>query len=374
MRPAFYIDFTQQVNMPLPYIVCDRNSSAWGFVEGTLRHFGTDEARYTDAGLLVEREATNLIAESRDLDDGVVWSSSSMTITNAVGLDGGHGSLLEATSGNGTAETSKVAPATDNYTFSLYVKRVSGSGNISISMDNFATELVLVNIPTDGFIRYEIAQQFDITDTIRPTIKIETLGDEIIVDGCQLERGNYATSIILTTGTSLTRAADDIYMDVEQGNSISWFEDTEGTFIVKAIPTNKRESTRFIQIGDAALVGHNLRMVYQIDSSDKENYNCGYNNSFEYRIEDVAVEREPTGFIKIGTSYKDDEQLASCGGTTPAYPTTQQTEAIDFTTIDRLQFGCAVGDLGTLTSVTIVTLAYYTKYVTQETLNKMTNG
>jgi hypothetical protein len=255
----------------------------------------------------------------------------------------------------------------------LYVKRVSGIDDISITMDNFATELVLVNIPTDGFARYEIAQQFDISDTIRPTIKIETLGDEIIVDGCQLERGHYATSIILTTGTSLTRNADDIYMDVEQGNSISWFEDTEGTFIVKAIPTNKREYTRFIQIVDAALAGDELRMAYQIDNNDKENYDCGYNNSFEYRIEDVEVEREPTGFIKIGTSYKDDEQLASCGGVTPAYPTTQQTEAIDFTTVDRLQFGGRVGGTN-LTAVTIVTLAYYTKYVTQETLNKMTNG
>lgn len=373
MRPAFYIDFTQQVNMPLPYIVCDRNSAAWGFVEGSLRHFGTDEARYTDAGLLVEKAATNLIAESRDLSDTAVWTLTSITRSNAVGLDGGHGSLLEATDVNATSETTKVAPATDSYTFSLYVKRVSGSGDISISMDNFATELVLVNLSTEGFTRYEITQQFDISDTIRPTIKIYTSGDEIIVDGCQLERGDYATSIILTTGTTLTRAADDIYMDVEQGNHISWFEDTEGTFIVKGIPTNKRESTRFIQIGDAASAGDNLRMAYQIDNNDKENYNCGYNNSFEYRIENVAVEREPTGFIKIGTSYKDDEQLASCGGVTPAYPTTQQTEAIDFTTVDRLQFGGALGGTN-LTAVTIVTLAYYTKYVTQETLNKMTNG
>ena len=135
MRPAFYIDFTQQVNMPLPYIVCDRNSAAWGFVEGTLRHFGTDEARYTDAGLLVEKASTNLIAESRDLSDAAVWTLANITQSNAVGLDGGHGSLLEATDVNGTAQTDKTAPATDNYTFSLYVKRVSGSGNISISME-----------------------------------------------------------------------------------------------------------------------------------------------------------------------------------------------------------------------------------------------
>jgi len=357
----------------LPYIVCDRNSAAWGFVEGSLRHFGTDEARYTDAGLLVEKAATNLIAESRDLDDGVVWSYSDMTITNGVGLDGGHGSLLEATGGNGTGETTKTAPATDSYTFSLYVKRVSGIGNVTISMDNFATELVLVNIPTDGFARYEITQEFDITDTIRPTIKIETLGDEIIVDGCQLERGIYATSIILTTGTSLTRQADDIYMDVEQGNSISWFEDTEGTFITKIIPTNKYHLNWAMYLHDAAATGDTLEIGYQIDSLSKENYNCGYIGTEEYRIVNEAVEREPTGFIKIGTSYKDDEQLASCGGVTPAFPTTQQTEAIDFTTIDKLQFGGRASATD-LESVTIVTLAYYTKYVTQETLNKMTNG
>jgi hypothetical protein len=372
MRPAFYIDFTQQVNMPLPYIVCDRNSAAWGFVEGSLRHFGTDEARYTDAGLLVEKEATNLIAESRDLDDGVVWSYSGFIITNGVGLDGGHGSLVENIT-IGLAEMTKTAPASDIYTFSLYVKRVSGVGNVTISMDNFTNEYELINLTTEGFTRYQITSTFNISDTIRCSIKMYGAGDEIIVDGCQLERGDYATSIILTTGTSLTRAADDIYMDVEQGNHISWFEDTEGTFIVKGIPTYKRDYTRFIQIGDAALAGDELRMAYQIDNNDKENYDCGYNNSFEYRIEDVAVEREPTGFIKIGTSYKDDEQIASCGGTTPAYPTTQQTEAIDFTTVDRLQFGGRFGGAN-LTAVTIVTLAYYTKYVTQETLNKMTNG
>jgi hypothetical protein len=372
MRPSFYIDFTQQVNMPLPYIVCDRNSAAWGFVEGSLRHFGTDEARYTDAGLLVEKAATNLIAESRDLDDGVVWALHDATSSNAVGLDGGHGSLLEATGGEGTAETTKVAPATDNYTFSLYVKRVSGIDDISISMDNFATELVLVNLSTEGFTRYEITQQFDAADTIFPAIKIGTSGDGIIVDGCQLERGDYATSIILTTGTSLTRNADDIYMDVEQGNSISWFEDTEGTFIVKAIPTNKYQNNTFIEIADAAGTGDTMAMGYLLGS--KEDYIAAYNSSsIKYRIEDVTVEREPTGFIKIGTSYKDDEQLASCGGTTPAFPTTQQTEAIDFTTIDKLQFG-GESSVTEFECVTIVTLAYYTKYVTQETLNKMANG
>jgi hypothetical protein len=372
MRPAFYIDFTQQVNMPLPYIVCDRNSAAWGFVEGTLRHFGTDEARYTDAGLLVEKEATNLIAESRDLGVGAVWTLVDITRTNGVGLDGGHGSRLVATDANATATTSKVTPTSNNYTFSFYAKRLVGTGNIYLNLDNEII-LPLVNLSTEGFTRYEATFNFPSAETVDCIIEIETSGDEIIVDGCQLEEGGYATSIILTTGTTLTRNADDIYMDVEQGNSISWFEDTEGTFITKIIPTNKYHLNWAMYLHDAAATGDTLEIGYQIDSLSKENYNCGYIGTEEYRIVNEAVEREPTGFIKIGTSYKDDEQLASCGGVTPAFPTTQQTEAIDFTTIDKLQFGGRASATD-LESVTIVTLAYYTKYVTQETLNKMTNG
>jgi len=71
--------------------------------------------------------------------------------------------------------------------------------------------------------------------------------------------------------------------------------------------------------------------------------------------------------MTIATSYKDDLQLAAINGINPQYPASPQTTSLDFTTIERLQFGGEVA-AGNMQQCYIKTLAYYDSFVPQNQL------
>jgi len=95
----------------------------------------------------------------------------------------------------------KITPAATR-TFSVYLKRVSGVGNINYTTNS---GLSWNNIPslTANWSRYQFPSTYD---SQQIGIQIESYADEIAVYGVQLEDGNYATDYILTTTGIVTRA------------------------------------------------------------------------------------------------------------------------------------------------------------------------
>jgi hypothetical protein len=113
-----------------------------------------------------------------------------------------------------------------NWTYSVYLKRKTGTGNIQITMDGttWVTQAI-----TSSWARYSVTQT-GVAGTSNPGIRIVTSGDEVYVDGNQAEAGAFATSYIPTTTATVTRLAD--VATITGANFSSWFRADEGTFIL----------------------------------------------------------------------------------------------------------------------------------------------
>jgi len=328
-------------------------------VNGILKQFAVDEPRLTDGGLLCEKASTNLITQSSNL--GATWTLSNVSRAAAIGIDGtASGSELTASAINGTASFSHTAVSAA-FTFSLYIKRVTGTGVIMISVDNGASYTEVLGINTDEFVRGQVT-----VTVANPVciIKIVDNTDVIVVDGCQLEDSTYATSPILTAGTTETRNADNNRMVVTQSGYLDWFNDAVGCFVVRANVEQSNLTPLFYLRNDAD-TGDYLNVSYQY-TSDRNRYYAGYTGATWYTFKDDDQD-ELIGDMCIATSYIDDLQLAAINGINPAYPASPQTTSLDFTTIDRLQFGGEVA-AGNMQQCYIKTLAYYDSFVPQNQL------
>jgi hypothetical protein len=174
---------------------------------GNLVAFGVNTLRRTDLGLLVEEARTNVVLWCRD-QTNAAWTKSNITAAlDQIGADGSANSAtsLTATAGNGTVLQAITLGSSARFQ-SAFVKRLVGTGNIQMTMDNGAT---WTNITTTASY-----QQLSIpSQTLaNPTVgfRIVTNGDSIAVDFVMNEGGTFQTSPILTTTVAATRAADNI--------------------------------------------------------------------------------------------------------------------------------------------------------------------
>jgi hypothetical protein len=137
------------------------------------------------------------------------WRNTNVTVAkNQTGIDGVANacSSLTATSANGTC-IQTINLVSGSRTASVYLKRITGTGNIQVTLDGvtFST----VELSTTEWRRIVLSG----TVTI-PTVgvRIATSGDAVAMDFAQVEDGGFATSPIMTTSTAggVTRAIDDV--------------------------------------------------------------------------------------------------------------------------------------------------------------------
>lgn len=159
-------------------------------------------------GLRIDYTAsTNSALWCRDLTQEI-WVKSSMSVSlNQIGADGkaDAATLLIANATNATITQSITASATAGC-FSVFIKRASGTGTISITRDGGTswTDITSqINSSTFSVVAIEN------TTVLNPVvgIRISTLNDSIVVDFAQNELGSELTSPILTTTSSATRDA-----------------------------------------------------------------------------------------------------------------------------------------------------------------------
>jgi hypothetical protein len=176
-------------------------------------HFGSDVARITTKGLLVEDGCTNVLLWCRDLTNAV-WTTTGVTaLKTQAGFDG---TPTAATSLVATAPMAAIVqriadPASVQRQQSAFVKRLSGSGPVEMTMDGGAT---WTNITiTSAWTRVSIPAQTLANPTVG--LRIATKGDSIAVDCVQNEKltGGRAglsavSSPITTAAATADRAAD----------------------------------------------------------------------------------------------------------------------------------------------------------------------
>lgn len=184
-------------------------SNNGGYVQnlaGVWSAIGSNTARRSDKGLLAEEARTNNLLQCRDMTNAAWVKGATVTVAQTqTGIDGSASSATLVTGGAVTAtntvlQTITLGSAADTY--SVFIKRVTGSGVIEITPDGTTWTAV---VPTSAY------QQFQVQQTLaNPVcgIRITANGDQVAVDFSQLETGAFATSPILTTVAAATRNAD----------------------------------------------------------------------------------------------------------------------------------------------------------------------
>lgn len=210
-RPTVDLDFTQGV-VPSG-IVCSRGSTAYAFgSDGLLKSFANDVARLAYdpttlacLGLLQEASAINALTYCRD-GTNAAWSKTSIPspALTATGIDGAANAAtrLAATASNARISHTHSVGGTP-YVFSVWLRRVTGTGAIKISADNFGTTSTVTL--TSSWQRFEISSS---SGAGVVGIQIDTSGDVIEMDFAQCELGSVASSPILTTSSTVTRQGD----------------------------------------------------------------------------------------------------------------------------------------------------------------------
>lgn len=195
-------------------------SGLWASVaSGTARscYLGQSTAVGAYGGYFAEGAATQLVtptASIRDMTDAS-WAKTTMTAAKtSTGIDGVGSSCsrLTASGANATILQTLVAAATTR-TYSCFIKRITGTGEIDISEDGTSWTDVTSQINSSTFTRVSITvSQLNAAFGLR----IVTNGDAIDVDFNQFESGSFATSPMDAAGA--VRNADALTY-VSTGNA-----------------------------------------------------------------------------------------------------------------------------------------------------------
>ncbi len=176
-------------------------------------------------GLLMEATRTNEALWNQDITNAV-WVKTNMTnAMDATGLDGvaNSASTITASAANATVLQTVTKASADN-TYSVWVRRVTGSGNIDITDNNGTNWITLTGLSSTVFTRYVLPPRIAANPVFG--IRIVTDTDAVEVDMNQLEEGDlnqsYALSEIPTTTASVTRA-----QEFARTTDVSWVANTD---------------------------------------------------------------------------------------------------------------------------------------------------
>lgn len=172
-------------------------------------------------GIALEGSRTNVVLWNRDLTNAV-WVSGGGGTTAAkdqTGIDGvaNSASRITATGANGTRLQTIVLASSQRFQ-SCYVKRITGSGTINMTMDNGATWTVIAVTSTTAWTQVTIPVQ----TLANPILgfRIVTSGDAIAVDYVQNENGAFPAHPIATTTVAVTRAAESLTQPFNDGPQV----------------------------------------------------------------------------------------------------------------------------------------------------------
>lgn len=163
-------------------------------------------------GVLLEESRVNIVLWCSDLTNAVWVKTNITTAQTATGPDNAANSAttITASAANGTC-LQTITNASVNRWQSSYVKRVTGSGGVDMTMDG-GTTWVAITL-TGAWARVNIPNQ----TVLNPVVgfRLATSGDAISVYGVQNESvsaGGAPTSLIQTTTATVTRATENITM------------------------------------------------------------------------------------------------------------------------------------------------------------------
>jgi hypothetical protein len=340
-------------------------------------------------GLLIEASRTNLQVYSgisssfwSANNSAVVTNNSSTSpdgTTNATQIAGA------ALIGSGIFRTLSLTSGTV-YTYSLFVKAVSGSNTIYFGTDTGTSATVQVNTST-GVASLNFGSPTNVTSTAYPngwyrigfTFTAGTTATHSFVIynltanlntwlawGAQVEAGSFATSYIPTVASTVTRSADNASMTGT--NFSSWYNQSEGTlFAASRINALGRATYPGIAYVDDGTNANSMGFVISdaaIDNLGAEGYVSNINQYYYSSTSAVT----PNQLMKIITAYKSND-FASASNVGSNAVQTDTSGSVP--TVNRLIIGDLRGNSAKLNG-TISQLTYYPRRLTNSQLQNLT--
>jgi hypothetical protein len=269
-----------------------------------------DPSTLAAKGLLVEEQRTNVVLHNSDLTNAAWTATNVTTAKTQTGPDGTANSatLLTATAGNGTVLQAITLASSARFQ-SAYVKRVTGTGTIEMTMDNGSTWTAVT--VTSSWTRVSIPS----ATITNPTVgfRIVTSGDEIAVFGVQNETGAFATSVISTAAATVTRNADVASVGVSQFP----YSATEGSIVANVTPLNVAAARRAVQIDDGT---ENERYTLSTNSTPNGLFTVIDGGSSQAAIATGTPAANTN--IKLAARYKVDDFALSVNGGAASTDTT----------------------------------------------------
>ena len=209
-------------------------------------------ATYIDRLGVVQLAGENRLVYSEDFDNAA-WTKTTTTVAANSVANPHDGTVdadtLTATGGNSTTKGAQTTTAI-SYTFSVWLKRLTGTGDIDVTMDGTTWVTVAV---TTAWQRFEVTQTA-VGGTSNPGIRIVTSGDAVYAWGGQMEIGSSATAYLGPTAASAISAPRDghytsiggecsILLEGARTNLCLQSEDFQTTWIAVGSPTQGTEHT-----------------------------------------------------------------------------------------------------------------------------------
>ena len=257
IMPALTLDFQNSKQLD-PRVTFSRSSSAtYTNSAGLVTSAADHEARFDhdgngeSLGLLMEESGTNLVLSSADYNaSGWTRVGVSATANSGTAPDGtNNASLLESTV-NGVASLKYYVTTTGYATLSVYAKAGTSSGitlyfhDDQIRFDLAAATITTNNIPStvlatsieamgNGWYRCSVTSNRTGQTEKRVMVNNSdgsyqaSIGDNVLIWGVQIEEGQFPTSLIPTSGSTVTRAVD--VLQITGDNFSSWYNPSQGS-------------------------------------------------------------------------------------------------------------------------------------------------
>jgi hypothetical protein len=280
--------------------------------------------RIESLGYLAEGTRTNNLLWSRDMTNSA-WTKTNVTAAlTATGHDGSinSASLITATADAGTV-CQGVTIATATSTGSVDIKRVSGTGTVSLSMDGGSTygSDVSSSLSTSSWYRALFENQKIVNPSL--CIKLGTNGDSVILDYAQIETSGTATaqtgavfvsSRIPTTSTVNTRFIDKLSI-----TSTNNWPQTEGSFFAIVDTWDTVTSNKFVIDGldGSSRVPMHIRSGQGNGSNGTLGRTTLYDGSSECSYSSVNVQPQTTTKVASKWSATSSTRATTATGGTP---------------------------------------------------------
>jgi hypothetical protein len=256
----------------------------------------------SNGALLLEPQRTNLALSSEEINNTGFWqltNSGTITANSTISPDGyQNADTLNAGAAFSQVQGTILGTSGVVYTVSIWVKRITGTGNVFLRAVENANTLIAVTSDWQRF----TATVTSTTTTIRIGINLATSGDAVAVWGGQIEAGSYATSYIPTQGATATRVAE---VCTGAGND-QVINSTEGVLYVEIAALVTSGENRVITISDGSSNNSSRIQLYTNTNEIEMRTVVG---GVVQALERVAISNT-LNFNKIAYKYKaNDFQL-----------------------------------------------------------------